>query len=119
MAITNSAVQIVSNTSLQFYGGDLYVGIMTVINSIREIITLPVTGFTNATQPVISYNYGARAYDRVRTSIKFMSVVCVLYTFIAWLILNIFPEFFIKIFNRNPELIKNALSSLRIYFLGF
>ena len=119
MAITNSAVQIVSNSSLQFYGGDLYVGIMTVINSIREIITLPVTGFTNATQPVISYNYGARAYDRVRTSIKFMSVVCVLYTFIAWLILNIFPEFFIKIFNRNPELIENALSSLRIYFLGF
>lgn len=119
MAITNSAVQIVGNTNLQLYGGDLYVGIMTVINSIREIITLPVTGFTNATQPVISYNYGSHAYDRVRTSIKFMSVVCVVYTFIAWIILNIFPVFFIKIFNRNPELIENALSSLRIYFLGF
>lgn len=119
MAITNSAVQIANNTSLQFYGGDIYVGIMTVINSIREIITLPVSGFTNATQPVISYNYGAHEYGRVRTSIKFMSVVCVVYTFIAWGILNVFPEFFIKIFNRNPELIEKALPALRIYFLGF
>lgn len=119
MAVTNSAVQIVCNTSLQFYGGDLYVGIMTVINSIREIITLPVTGFTNAAQPVISYNYGAHKFARVRTSIKFMSVVCVVYTFIAWGILNIFPEFFIKIFNRTPDLIEKALPALRIYFLGF
>lgn len=119
MALTNSAVHIVNNTSLQFYGGDIFVGIMTVINSIREIITLPVSGFTNAAQPVISYNYGAQAYDRVRTSIKFMTVVCIVYTLLAWGILNIFPEFFIKIFNRNPELIENALPALRIYFLGF
>ncbi|TAH72817.1 MAG: MATE family efflux transporter [Anaerolineaceae bacterium] len=119
MAITNSAVQIIGNKSLQYYGGDLYVGIMTVINSIREIITLPVSGFTNATQPVISFNYGARSYDRVRTSIKFMSVVCIVYTLIAWGILNAFPEIFIKIFNRNPKLIELGLPALRIYFFGF
>ena len=119
MASTNSAVQIICNTSLQQYGGDLYVGIMTVINSIREIIMLPVSGFTNATQPVISFNYGARAYDRVRTSIKFMTVVSILYTLLAWGILNIFPEMFMKIFNRNPELIEKGLPALRIYFFGF
>lgn len=119
MAITNSAVQIICNTSLQYYGGDLYIGIMTVINSIREVITLPVSGFTNAAQPVISFNYGARLYDRVRTSIKFMSVVCVIYTLIAWGILNVFPELFIKIFSKNPELIDKGLPALRIYFFGF
>ncbi len=119
MASTNSAVQIICNTSLQQYGGDLYVGIMTVINSIREIIMLPVNGFTNATQPVISFNYGARAYHRVRTSIKFMTVVSIVYTLIAWGILNIFPEVFMKIFNRNPVLIEKGLPALRIYFFGF
>ena len=119
MASTNSAVQIICNTSLQFYGGDLYVGIMTVINSIREIIMLPVNGFTNATQPVISFNYGARAYDRVRTSIKFMTVVSIIYTLLAWGILNIFPDIFIKIFNRDLELIEKGLPALRIYFYGF
>ena len=119
MASTNSAVQIICNTSLQQYGGDLYVGIMTVINSIREIIMLPVSGFTNATQPVMSFNYGARAYDRVRTSIKFMTAVSLVYTFLAWGILNAFPEIFMKIFNRNPELIEKGLPALRIYFFGF
>ncbi|NLK29350.1 MAG: MATE family efflux transporter, partial [Clostridiales bacterium] len=119
MAITNSTVQIMCNASLQFYGGDLYVGIMTVLNSIREVIFMPVSGLTNATQPVIGYNYGARAYNRVRSAIKFMSIVCIAYTVIAWGILHSFPSFFIKIFNKNPELISKGLPALRIYFFGF
>jgi len=84
MAITNSAVQIICNASLQVYGGDLYVGVMTVINSIREVVVMPVSGLTNGAQPVIGYNYGAHAYGRVRSSIKFMSIVCITYTLIAW-----------------------------------
>ena len=47
-------------------GGDLYVGIMTVINSVREIITMPVTGLTSGAQPVMSFNYGARRHARVK-----------------------------------------------------
>jgi putative MATE family efflux protein len=119
MAVTNSTVQIMCNKSLQYYGGDLYVGIMTVINSIREVISLPVSGFTNAAQPVIGYNYGARSYSRVRSAIKFMSVVCIAYTTIAWGILHLFPAFFMKIFNQDPELISKGLPALRIYFFGF
>ena len=60
MAITNSAAQIMCNVYLQYYGGDLYVGVMTILNSIREIITLPAKGLTDGAQPVISYNYGAK-----------------------------------------------------------
>ena len=119
MAITNSTVQIICNASLQHYGGDLYVGIMTVINSIREVISLPVSGFTNAAQPVIGYNYGARSYRRVRSAIKFMSVVCIVYTTIAWGVLHLFPAFFMRIFNQDPELISKGLPALRIYFFGF
>jgi putative MATE family efflux protein len=119
MSITNSAVQIMCNSTLKLYGGDLYIGVMTVINSIREIIVMPVMGLTNGAQPVIGYNYGARAYGRVRTAIKFMSVVCISYTVISWGILHLFPAFFIKIFNHDPELIRAALPSLRIYFFGF
>ena len=59
MAITNSAVQVVCNASLQQYGGDVYISIMTIINSLREVITLPASGITNAAQPVLGYNYGA------------------------------------------------------------
>lgn len=119
MAVTNSSVQIMCNKYLSIYGGDLYVGIMTVINSIREIIFMPVSGLTSAAQPVMGYNYGAGAYNRVRSSIKFMSVVCIIYTILAWGILHLFPHFFIQIFNQDEELIRHALPALRIYFFGF
>ena len=59
MSVTNSAVQIICNATLQQYGGDLYVGIMTVINSVREILNIPVNGLSNSGQPVMSFNYGA------------------------------------------------------------
>lgn len=119
MALTNSTVQIICNITLQSYGGDLYVGIMTVINSIREIIMMPVSGITNGSQPVLGFNYGAKEYKRVRSGIKFMSIVCIVYTTLIWLVLRMFPEFFIRIFNSEPELIQKGVPSMNIYFFGF
>ncbi len=119
MAITNSGVQIMCNASLQFYGGDLYVGVMTVINSIREVISMPVNGLTNSAQPVMGFNYGAKEYGRVRTAIKFTSATCIIYTTVAWLLLYLFPEFFIRIFNNDADLVMAAIPSIHIYFFGF
>lgn len=119
MALTNSVVQIVCNITLQTYGGDLYIGIMTIINSVREIIIMPVRGITNGSQPILGFNYGAKKYDRVRSGIKFMSIVCILYTTIIWIVLRAFPEFFIRIFNNNPELIKKGIPAMNTYFFGF
>ena len=119
MAITNSGVQIMCNASLQFYGGDLYVGVMTVINSIREVISMPVNGLTNSAQPVMGFNYGAKEYGRVRTAIKFTSATCIIYTTVAWLLLYLFPEFFIRIFNNDADMVMAAIPSIHIYFFGF
>ena len=66
MSFTTSAVQIVCNTMLAQFGGDLFVGVMTVINSIREVTYAPVSGITNAANPVMGFNYGAQEYRRVR-----------------------------------------------------
>lgn len=118
-SITNSIVQMVCNITLQSYGGDLYVGIMTVINSIREIITMPISGIVNGSQPILGYNYGAEKYNRVKSGIKFMSITCIAYTTFIWIILSIFPEFFIKIFNNEANLIKFGVPSMHIYFFGF
>ena len=71
MNMTNSLVQVVCNATLQSCGGDLYVGIMTIINSLREVFTMPVHGLTNGSQPVVGYNYGAAKYARVRESVRF------------------------------------------------
>ncbi len=119
MAITNSIVQVGYNASLARYGGDLYVGVMTVINSIREVISMPVGGITNGSQPVISFNYGAGKTDRIKKAIRFMACCCIGYTTAIWGILHLFPVFFIRIFNTDPELIAAAIPSLRIYYMGF
>ena len=80
---TNCLVQVVCNATLKIYGGDLYVGVMTVINSAREILSLPVSGITNGAQPVLGYNYGAKEYEKVREGIRFMTVLGILYTVVA------------------------------------
>ena len=66
MGATNCAVQAVCNATLSVFGGDLYIGIMTIINSVREISGLPVNGITSGSQPILSYNYGAKRNDRVK-----------------------------------------------------
>lgn len=119
MAITNGSVQIVCNATLKVYGGDLYVGVMTIINTVREVMTMPVSGITNGAQPVIGYNYGAKAYDRVRKAIGFMTVSCIAYTLFSWWLIHQFPRFFVQLFNNDKGLIEAAIPSLKIYFFGF
>lgn len=119
MAITNCTVQVVCNATLQVYGGDLYVGIMTVINSLREVAIMPVHGVTNSAQPVMGFNYGAREYRRVKKAIVFTSVFFIFYTTLAWALLHGFPEFFIRMFNQDPALIEAGIPALRLYFFGF
>ena len=95
MAITNSIVQVACNSTLQSFGGDLYVGVMTIINSVREVVSTPINGVTSAAQPVMGFNYGAQEYRRVRSGIVFTTIVCVVYTTAVWLLLLLFPRFFI------------------------
>lgn len=119
MAITNSLVQIAANSTLQLYGGDLYVGIMTVINTIREMTMMPVRGITNSAQPVMGYNYGAKEYQRVRKAISFTSIACIIYTTVVWAVIYAFPGFFISIFDNNVDIVSKGIPSLRLYFFGF
>lgn len=119
IAITNSAVQVVCNASLQHFGGDIYVGVMTVLNSIREVLTMPIQGLTNGAQPVLGFNYGAGAYNRVRKGIQFTTILGVSYAFVAWVILMLTPQMFIHLFNSEPELIRLGVPALYIYFFGF
>ncbi len=119
MNFTNSVVQVACNRQLQMYGGDLYVGIMTVLNSIREVLTMVVIGTASGAQPVISFNYGAGKKDRVKEGIRFMTKVSMAYTCIAWMVTLVFPKFFIQLFNSEPELLQAGVPAMHIYFFGF
>ncbi len=116
MSMTNSIVQAMYNSSLQRYGGDVYVAAMTVITSIREVILMALHGVTNGAQPVIGYNYGAKLYRRTREGIRFMGVFCVLYTLVVWLVLLLFPGPVIHLFNNDPGLLQVGEMGVRIFF---
>ncbi len=116
---TNFAVQVVCNSTLAKYGGDLYVGIMTVTNSVREIFILPINGIISGAQPVISYNFGAGDHDRVRSGINFNTAMGVVYTALAWLVVIIFPKFFFTLFSDDRMLLNAGTVALKVYFFGF
>ena len=116
---TTCLVQVACNSTLQTFGGDLYVGIMTVTNSVREIFSLPVMGITSGAQPVISYNYGAKRYDRVRSGIRFNTFIGAAYTMAAWLLVVFFPGFWFGIFSDDPAMLAPGIEATKIYFFGF
>ena len=116
---TNCAVQVACNTTLQIYGGDLFVGIMTVANSIREIFMLPISGMVSGALPVISFNYGAKALDRVKSGIRFNTLAGAAYTLTAWLIVFLFPGIWFRIFSDDVQMMDAGVGMLKIYFFGF
>lgn len=116
---TNTLVQVVCNATLQSYGGDLYVGVMTIIGSVREVLSLPVGGIANGAQPVLGYNFGARKYARVKAGIRFSSAVGIAYTVAAWAVVMSCPGFLISIFSNDAAMREMGPQALNIYFFGF
>ncbi len=116
---TNCLVQVVCNASLKVYGGDVYVGVMTVINSAREILSLPVSGITNGAQPVLGYNYGAKEYEKVRQGIRFTAGLGIAYTVLAWFLVIISPRLLLSVFTEDVVMIEAGIDALRLYFFGF
>ncbi|HBF9807414.1 TPA: MATE family efflux transporter [Clostridioides difficile] len=118
MQSTESLVLIALNSKLQMYGGDLAVGSMAIMSSIMQILVLPNMGVTQGAQPIISYNYGSGQLDRVKKTFKLCLLSCFTYSTILWLLLMIFPAFFVSIFNKNPQLLSMTSWSIKIYFAG-
>ena len=115
MQSTESLLAIVFNTSLQKYGGDLAVGTMTILTSVMQFSMMPLIGLTQGSQPIISYNFGARNYDRVRDTFKLLVMAAFTYTSLFWLALMIRPSMFARIFTNDPALVAMVIPSLRIF----
>ena len=119
MKSTNTVTQAACNIMLRDYGGDLYIGIFAIINSIRDLISLPGTAVTHASQPVLGYNFGARKYKRLKQGIIFASAAASSYGGLVWILILIFPTFFIRIFTPDIETITVGTHCLRLYLMAF
>jgi putative MATE family efflux protein len=115
-ALTNSAVSMLYNAKLQVLGGDSWVGAMTVVNSLREVFMTIMHGVTGATRPIISYNYGARCFKRVRESIRDLFIIIFCYYFLVWALLMLFPDFFASLFLKEASMLEPTRIGIRLFF---
>ena len=118
MQATESAIFVVFNSGLQRYGGDIYVGSMTIMQSVMQIIFVPTAGFSNGIQPIISYNYGAKKYGRVREVIRKMLFVNAVLTLTLVLCASVFPEIFSRLFTSDTEILAIEKRLLPVYIGG-
>lgn len=115
MQVTESAIAIIFNSSLLKYGGDIAVGSMTILNIILQFYTMPIQGFTQGAQPVISFNYGAGNADRVKRAFLFQIVICTLYSLLLWCLTMFLPKVFITLLTSDTALITYTQWSIKIY----
>ena len=115
MMSTESVLSICFNTSLLKYGGDIAVGSMTILTSLMSFAMMPLQGFTQGAQPIISYNYGAKKPERCKKAFKILLTTCIVYSCIFWLAIMMFPSFFASVFTEKVELIEFTTWSVKIY----
>ncbi len=118
MQATESALNVAFNSSLKAYGGDLAVGAMTIAASVMQVLATLFMGFSQGASPIIGYNYGAGQSDRVRKTVRLLVTIGLSIAVAFWLLLELFPQMFVMVFNDDPELVDYGVWALRIYGAG-
>ena len=118
MLSTESLLSMSFTSSLAKYGGDLAVGAMTIITSVSQLVTMPLSGICQGAQPIVSYNFGAGKTDRVKKTFRLELLICASYAILFWGALMIRPTMFASIFNDNPDLVEYTGWAMRIYMAG-
>ena len=115
MLSTESILSVSFTSSLARYGGDVAVGAMTVLNSLNQLISMPLSGICQGGQPLISYNYGARKMERVREAFFCQFTVCVAYTGLFWCLAMAAPRLLAGIFTNDTALVDYAAWAIRLF----
>ena len=115
MQSSESVISVCFNSSLLKYGGDIAVGAMTILTSVMQFAMLPMQGIAQGAQPISSYNYGAKNTERVKKTFRLLLTSCLVYSFVIWGAIMMFPQAFAGIFTPDKELIDFTANALRIY----
>ncbi len=118
MQASESIVSVCFNSSLLRYGGDIAVGAMTILTSVMQFAMLPLQGIAQGSQPVSSYNYGARNADRVKKTFRLLLITCLTYSVLLWAAVELIPGAFVSIFTSDAALVDFTAPMLRIYLGG-
>ena len=111
MQLTNSLVTICCNNVLSVTGGDIYISVMTIVSSVRQLVETPIYAMNEGTSPILSYNYGAHRPARVRKSALVMGIMILGYTAIMWSLIILIPEALISVFSSEAALISDSVQA--------
>lgn len=115
MQASESVISVCFNSSLQKYGGDMAVGAMTILTSVMQFAMLPLQGFGQGAQPIMSYNYGAKNVKRVKAAFLLLLKISMIYAVILWGCVMFFPQIFAGIFTTDTSLVAFTAKALRVY----
>lgn len=118
MLSTESLLSISFNSSLARYGGDIAVGAMTVITSASQLAMMPIQGFCQGGQPIMSFNFGANKPDRVKKAFWLQFRICVAYAALFWVLMMAVPQLVAGIFTSDAALVEYTTWAMRIYMAG-
>lgn len=118
MQASESVVTVCFNSSLLHYGGDIAVGAMTILTSVMQFAMLPLQGIAQGSQPIVSYNYGAKNADRVKKTFRLLVITCLTYSTLLWATVQIIPKVFVSIFTSDAKLVAFTAPMLKIYLGG-
>lgn len=117
MQMSTSLLNIVINGTLGTYGGDIAISTVGIITSVQTLMLMPLTGMTQGQQPIISYNFGARRYDRVKETLKYTIIGATIISVIGFMCIQIIPQYIISMFNQEKEIIELGSVAIRIWFI--
>ena len=119
MQIANSFVQGLLNTKLISFGGDLAVGAMGIVNSVATMIVMAIVAINMATQPIISFNYGAKSFSRVKETLRIAMISATVISILAFIMVEAIPDTIVKLFNSSdPGLLGFGRDGLRLALLA-
>lgn len=118
MNATESFISIVLNHGLQAYGGDMRVGSLTIMQSMMQLFSAPINGFTQGMTPIVSYNYGAGNFERVKQLYKWLIGMCFGFRFLSTATTMLFPEFYAGFFTNEAGLVTLVGQVMPVFMAG-
>lgn len=116
MQLSNSLLNAILNKSLLTYGGDIAISGMGVVNSVQTMLLMPIIGLNQGVQPIVSFNYGAKKYDRIKLTEKLAMTTATIIVVVGWILTRLFPTQIVSLFNRDPDLVSFGTYAIRTWF---
>ena len=102
--ISGSIISIITNAVLLHYGGPVAVAAYSIIMYIDSLLSPLLFGMVGSIEPVISYNYGAKNYERITEFFKITCVVSLAISAITTIIMFVFPDFLVGLFSSKSDI---------------